>query len=168
MKAPWIDPSATRFLDYLQRYKTDRGALAALRGGLSDARRPDSWPLLGGFSRDAIGNRAFEIVAALWAYEPGSVGDGNLGATLAGLRSEHNTFEARFKRLLACDKDEIAERVVPVVRAAQAKGKRVNYAQLLSDLLHWNDRARTDWAKSFWGVKEPDEIAPGLVDKEDV
>jgi hypothetical protein len=155
MKTSWIHPQASAFLQYLQRLKSDRGALANLRGALSEARRPNAWPILGGFP-GAIGNPAFETVAGLWASDPDQGdGEGNLGATLAKLKSEHNSFEGRFKRLLACDENEIAERVVPVVRAAQAKGVRVNCAQLLSDLLCWkNGKAKVEWAKAFWGAAD--------------
>ena len=158
-------PEAVGFLSYLQRYRHDRGASAKLRGALSDARRPNAWPLLGGFPR-AIGSRAFETVAALWAGDPELAGDaGNLGDTMARLKTDNNSFEGRFKRLLICDRDEIAERVAPLVRAAQAKGVRVNYAQLLSDLLCWSDEVKVRWAKAFWGAAEADAgINPDLLD----
>ncbi len=159
MKSPRTDPRATKFIDYLQGYKDDRGALANLRGGLSETRRPNAWPLLGGFKgADAIGNAAYETVAALWAAEAESDGGaGNLGATLVRLAAEHNSIEGRFKRLLTCTRDEIPSRVAPLVRAAQAKGAGINYAQLLSDLLHWNDAVRTEWARAFWGAGEEAE-----------
>jgi CRISPR system Cascade subunit CasB len=154
MKTPKIHSQAVAFMQYLQRYKDDRGALANLRGALSDARRPNAWPLLAGFN-GAIGNAAFETAAALWAYDPElNTATGNLGKTASTLGGENNSFEGRFKRLLSCDKDEIAERVVPIVRAAQAKGVSVNYTQLLSDLLWWNEQVRIEWAKSFWGSAE--------------
>lgn len=154
MTTPWIDPRATAFLDFLRRYQKDRGALANLRGALTEARRPNAWPLLGGF-KGAIGNPAYETVAGLWASAPElDCATGNLGNTLAKLGSEHNSFEGRFKRLLTCDRDELPARVAPVVRAAQAKGVPVNYARLLSDLLHWNDRTQIEWAKAFWGAPE--------------
>ncbi len=158
MKTPWIDPRATAFLEFLRRYQKDRGALANLRGALTEARRPNAWPLLGGFP-GAIGNPAYETVAGLWAADPeGNCATGNLGNTLAALVGEHNSFEGRFKRLLACDPDELPARVAPVVRAAQAKGVRVNYAQILSDLLHWDDDRRTAWAKAFWGAPEDEAV----------
>jgi len=167
MSDPRLDERAVRFLAYLQRYRDDRGALAALRGTLSEARRQRAWPLLGGF-QGAIGHPVYETVAALWAGDPASpaTAGSNLGHTLRLLGSEHNTFEGRLKRLLTCDRDEIASRVVPVVRAAHAKGASVNYARLLSDLLWWNERTKVEWAKAFWEV--PDEgasIAPELLDE---
>jgi CRISPR system Cascade subunit CasB len=170
MRTPRLHHDAARFLDHLHRkYAHDRGALANLRGAFTDARRPNAWPLLAAFP-GAIGNPAYETVAALWASGPDlGCATGNLGDTLARLKTDHNSFDGRFKRLLTCDHAEIPVRVVPVVRAAQAKGVSVNYAQLLSDLLWWNERVRVEWAKAFWGTTEPDNaINPDLIDKEEV
>jgi CRISPR system Cascade subunit CasB len=151
---------------YLRQYTNDRGALANLRGALSDARRQRAWPLLGGFA-SAIGNPAYETVAALWAGDPEAAteAESNLGDTLRRLGAEHNSFEGRLKRLLTCDQDEIAARATPVVRAAQAKGVAVNYTRLLSDLLWWNDRVKVEWAKAFWEAPDEDAgINPAVVD----
>jgi CRISPR type I-E-associated protein CasB/Cse2 len=157
---------AVEFLKYLQRHKNDRGALANLRAALSETRRANAWPLLGGFP-SAIGDRRFEIVAALWASDPESgATSGNLGSSLASMSGEHNSFESRFKRLLACDKDEIADRVVPIVRAAQAKGIRVNYTQLLADLLWWNEQVKVAWANAFWGATAAQDGQEGGLDPE--
>jgi hypothetical protein len=167
MTTPRPHQSAEAFIKYLQRYKDDRGALANLRGALSEARRPNAWPLLGGFP-SAIGDRRYEVVGALWAYDPdGECAVGNMGNTGARMHGENNSFEGRFKRLLTCDVTEIADRVVPVVRAAQTKDVRVNYTQLLSDLLWWNDRTRENWAKAFWGAKEPDVDQNAELDAEE-
>ncbi len=166
--SPRIHPLAVAFVHSLQRYKEDRGALANLRGALSEARRPNAWPILGAF-KDAIGDRRYEVVAALWAMAPElACSAGNLGDTLAQLKGEHNSFEGRLKRLLSCDFNEIPERIVPVVRAAHAKGMHVNYTQLLSDLLWWGDHVQVAWAKSFWGAAEPDDgVAANLMDSEE-
>ncbi|MBN2450793.1 MAG: type I-E CRISPR-associated protein Cse2/CasB [Lentisphaeria bacterium] len=162
--AGWNEQAA-RFLVYLQRYREDRGALAALRGILSEARRPRAWPLLGGFP-GAIGHRAFETVAGLWAAAPETAteDDRTLGDVLRAFTSEHGSIEGRFLRLLACDRDEIPEHIVPLVRVVQAKGARLNYTQLLSDLLWWNERVIIEWAKAFWEAPEETEgIAADLL-----
>lgn len=167
MSTPRLHPDAVRFMTYLRQFQTDRGALSNLRSALSEARRQRAWPLLGGFP-SAIGNPAFETAAALWASAPENAtsADVNLGHTLRGLSAEHNSFEGRVQRLLTCDHDEIAARVVPVVRAAQAKGIAVNYTRLLSDLLWWNDRVKVEWAKAFWEAPAEDAgIAPELLDQ---
>ena len=162
-------PVAVSFLSYLQRYRKDRGAMANLRGALSDARRPNAWPLLAGFP-DAIGSPAFETVAALWASGADLSADGgNLGDTMAALMKGNNSFEGRFKRLLTCDRDEIAAHVASAVRAGQAKGLGVNYTQLLSDVLCWGDDVKVRWARSFWGSTEADRgIDSELPDAEEV
>ena len=161
---------AVNFLSFLQRYRNDRGALANLRGSISETRRANAWPLLAGFKgADAIGNHAYETVAALWAGDADSHASDsmNLGATLAKLKSEHNSFELRFKRLLTCDRAEIPDRVATVVHAAQAKGMAVSYARLLSDLLCWGDDVKVSWAKSFWGAVDAENtINPDLLDAE--
>ncbi|MCX6543020.1 MAG: type I-E CRISPR-associated protein Cse2/CasB [Acidobacteria bacterium] len=162
-------PVAVRFLSYLQRYRKDRGAMANLRGALSDTRRPNAWPLLAGFP-DAIGSSAFETVAALWASGSELSADGgDLGDTMVVLMKGNNSFEGRFKRLLTCDRDEIAAYVAPVIRTAQARGLRVNYTQLLSDLLCWGDDVKVRWARSFWGNTEAGrDIDPKLLDVEEL
>jgi len=153
MSTPHFHDRAVSFMAFLKRYENDRGALANLRGALSDARRQRAWPLLGGFP-GAIGDSAFEMVAALWAGDPKSnVADaGNLGATLRRLAGDLSTFEGRFKRLLTCDtREEVAVHVASVVRAAQAKGVKLDYTRLLSDLLWWGERVKVEWAQAFWG-----------------
>jgi CRISPR type I-E-associated protein CasB/Cse2 len=167
MNASTVDSRAKGFMEYLRRYTKDRGARAHLRGGLSPARRPNAWPLLGRFP-GAIGNPAFEVVAGLWAAEPElDRNGGNLGDAAAKIRANHSSFEGRFSRLLACDRAELPARVAPVVRAAQARGIPIDYARLLSDLLRWNESVRTEWATSFWSVEEPDEVRPELLDREE-
>lgn len=149
-----LHASAEPFVEYLARFRHDRGALAHLRGGLSQSRRPRTWPLLGGFSEKAIGHPAFEVVAALWATAPElATEDGNMGVTMRRLitsKEAAESMEARFRRLLACTKDEIPKRVAPMVRMAQGKGQRIDYARLLSDLLWWNEHVQIEWARSFW------------------
>lgn len=158
--------SAQAFITYLGRYRNDRGALAHLRGGLSERRRPRAWPLLAGFSEKAIGCPAYEVVAALWAYAPElAADDGNMGQTLQNLVTSKEataSMEIRFRRLLACTKEEIAERVAPMVRMAQGKGQRIAYARLLTDLLWWNERVRIEWARSFWRAQEVESGAEAV------
>lgn len=160
---------AVRFLSYLQRYRQDRGAMAHLRGGLSETRRPNAWPLLAGFP-DAIGSPAFETVAGLWAGGADlSTDGGDVGDTMAALMKTNSSFEGRFKRFLTCDRDEIAAHVAPAVHAAQAKGLGVNYTQLLSDLIYWGDEVKVRWARSFWGTSPEDgAIDPELLDTQEV
>lgn len=153
---------AKPFIDYLGRFKNDRGALAHLRGGISESRRPRTWPLLGGFSEKVIGNRPFEVVAALWANAPELDSEhGNMGETLRRLVSSKEasaSMDIRFRRLLSCTREEIVERVAPMVRMAQGKGERIDYSRILSDLLRWGEFVQIAWARSYWQVNAPAEI----------
>ncbi|MCO5044034.1 MAG: type I-E CRISPR-associated protein Cse2/CasB [Kiritimatiellae bacterium] len=160
-KFPSSSGLAKPFVEYLDRYKNDRGALAQLRGGLSDNLRPRTWPLLGGFAGKSIGDRRFEIVAALWAYAPELDADeSNLGETIRAMTGNggEGSMDIRFRRLLSCSDEEITERVVPLVRMAQSKGVRIGYARLLFDLLWWGEKVRIAWARSYWRAQTPDEL----------
>ena len=157
--------TAVAVLDYLRRFKNDRGAMADLRRALNPVQRHRAWPLLGRVG--GIGNPRIEVIAGLFAYHPDETHEGNLGTTcrrLAEARmANRQASTARFRRLLACDHDEICDRLRPVILAAKAKGIDVNYEQLFTDLSYWGDRSRADWAREFWGVPEAERAA---VDRE--
>jgi CRISPR system Cascade subunit CasB len=108
-----------------------------------------------------IGNSRMEVIAGLFAYHPDETDEGNLGTTFRRLKEENDSFEARFVRLLACDYDEICDRLRPVILAAKAKGIVVNYERLFTDLSYWGDRVKADWAREYWGVPaEEDPPSP--------
>jgi len=148
---------AKRLLEYLRRFKGDRGALADLRCALSPTKRARAWPLLGRVG--GIENPRVEAVAGLFAYHPDETTTGNLGTTCRRLAAENNTFDARFQRLLFCDRNEICERLRPVVLAAKAKGIPINYEELFSDLCYWGDSVKARWAREYWGAHEDEESA---------
>lgn len=151
--------AGARLLVYLRRLKSDRGAMADLRCGLSpsSAKRARAWPLLARVG--GIDNARIETVAGLFAYHPKETSTGNLGTTCKWLAAENNSFDARFQRLLACDWDEIWERVRPVVLAAKPKGIPVNYEGLYVDLYYWGDKVKARWAREYWVVPEGEEPA---------
>ena len=117
---------------------------------LNPAQRHRAWPLLARVG--GIDNPRIEAVAGLFAYHPDETPGGNLGTTCRRLAGENNSFEARFHRLLACDRDEICDRLRPVILAAKAKGFPVNYEQLFLDLCYWSDRVKARWAQEYWGA----------------
>lgn len=159
MSAKQTDPkeAAARLLAYLRQLKNDRGAMADLRCALNPSKLPRAWPLLGRVG--GIGNPRVEAVAGFFAYHPDETHTGNLGATCRRLAAENNSFEARFRRLLSCDRDEICERLRPVVLAARAKGIPVNYEELYADLCYWGDNVKARWAREYWGAPEAEEPA---------
>ena len=143
---------AATLLAWLRSLKNDRGALANLRCALIPARRHRAWPLLARVG--GIDDPIAETVAALYAYHPEESNNGNLGDTCRQLAGTHNSFDGRFRRLLACDRNELCERLRAVVLAAKAKGIPVNYQALVEDLCWWGERVRIRWAQAFWSGAE--------------
>jgi len=149
--------TAARLLAYLRRLRNDRGAMADLRCALSPAKLPRAWPLLSRMG--GIGNPRMEVIAGLFAYHPDESPTGNLGTTCRRLRGENESFDVRFRRLLVCDRDEICERLRPVVMAAKAKGVPINYEALFVDLSYWSSNVKARWAREYWGAVEGEELA---------
>lgn len=159
MKTDLSDPQeiAMGLLAFLRKFRDDRGAMADLRCALSPAKRPRAWPLLARVG--GIGNIRMETVAGLFAYHPDETRTGNLGTTCRQLAAGNSSFDGRFRRLLSCDRDEICERLRPVVLAAKAKGIPVNYEELFVDLWWWSDKRKERWAREYWRVAELEEPA---------
>jgi len=159
MSAKQADPreDAARLLAHLRQVKNDRGAMADLRCALNPARRARAWPLLarvGGVDRPI-----YETVAGLFAYYPEETRAGNLGTTCRRLAAENQSYDARFRRLLSCDREEICERLRPIILAAKAKDVRINYEQLFADLHYWGEKVKARWAREYWEALEGEEAA---------
>jgi hypothetical protein len=140
---------AAAILALVRSLQHDRGAMSNLRCALSTARRHRAWPLLARIG--GIDDPVAETLAGCFAYHPDETRAGNLGDTCRALAGAHNSFDARFRRLLACDRAELCDRIRPVILAAKSKGIPVNYETLGADLLWWGDRVRTRWAQAYWG-----------------
>ena len=158
MRANQPKETAARLMAYLRRHKNDRGAMADLRCALSASKLPRAWPLLARVG--GIGNPRIETVAGLFAYHPDETQTGNLGTTCLRLKDQNQSFDARFRRLLACDRDEICERLRPVILAAKQKGIPVNYEELFADLCYWGSEVKERWAREYWGASEAEEPRP--------
>jgi CRISPR system Cascade subunit CasB len=150
---PW--ETAATLLAYLRRLKEDRGAMADLRCALSPARLPRAWPLLARVG--GVGNSRIETVAGLFAYHPDETDTGNLGTTCRQICDRKSSFDGRFRRLLACGRDEICERLRPVIFAAKGEGAKVNYEQLFVDVCVWGNNVKVRWAREYWGAREEEE-----------
>ncbi len=136
----------------LRSHRHDRGAMSNLRCALNPTRRHRAWPLLARVG--GIDDPATETIAGCYAHHPDETGEGNFGDTCRRLAGPHKTFEARFQRFLACDREELCDRLRPVVLAAKSRGIPINYEALLEDILWWGDRVRARWARAFWVGKE--------------
>jgi CRISPR system Cascade subunit CasB len=148
---------AKRVLEYLRRFRNDRGVMADLRCALSPspAKRARAWPLLARVG--GIGNPRVETVAGLFAYHPEEAPTGNLGSTCLRLKAQNESFDGRFRRLLSCGWDEICERVRPIILAARPRGIPVNYEELFADLCYWGERVKELWAREYWGATQAGE-----------
>jgi CRISPR system Cascade subunit CasB len=160
MRANQPDPKekAASLLVYLRQLKNDRGAMANLRCALSSSKLPRAWPLLAQVG--GIGNRRIETVAGLFAYHPDETQTGNLGTTCRQLTEQNQSFDGRFHRLLRCDRDEICERLRPVILAAKQKGIPANYEELYADLCYWGSQVKERWAREYWGTTEAEGPSP--------
>jgi len=159
---------AARFVGALRRACKDRGKSAALRRGFSPATVMDAWSVIASLGGDIgqPGESVFVDVAALFASHSKESNHRNFGETCRRIaqgdgKEIPDSFERRFRRLLACDDvANVTGQLRSWVRLAASKGVGVNYESLMNDLLWWNrsaDRTRVEWARSFW---QSGDLAP--------
>jgi CRISPR system Cascade subunit CasB len=139
---------AAHLLTYLRQLKNDRGAMANLRCAMSPTRLARAWPLLARVG--GISNARIQVVAGLFAYHPQEAITGNLGTTCRLLCAGNKSFDDRFRRLLSCDRQQILQRLRPIILAAKAKGVPVNYEELYIDLSYWGQKRKARWAREYW------------------
>jgi CRISPR system Cascade subunit CasB len=112
----------------------------------------------------ALGPREARVclqVAALFALHPATASTGNIGRTCAALaqRDGGSALETRFMRMLSARGEDLPRHLQRVVVLAREAGVPVNWAQLLSDMRHWDHPQRyvqMDWAHAFWSA----DLAP--------
>jgi CRISPR system Cascade subunit CasB len=156
------------FITYLETLSEDRGALAALRRGLGQppGTIPDMFryvvPMLpkdaymGGWTE-----RAYYLIAALYALHPANTLDGNLGdhfaANLDPDPDRNSAIERRFMALLTAHPDDLhiyLRQSISFLRSKEEKGK-VNWHQLMWDVLYLGNPdtatlVQKRWANAFW------------------
>jgi CRISPR system Cascade subunit CasB len=152
---------ADKLMAFLLKNKDDRGMMADLRCGFSEAKAHRCWPhvaqlcdLEKEWSRIPV-----QTVCAAFATHSESAGAGNTGTTLREIAQGNGkdglaSFEGRFRRLLTCDTlQELCERLPSVIRVAKAKGVPVNYRQLYCDICRWEKwDIKIRWAAAYWGT----------------
>jgi CRISPR type I-E-associated protein CasB/Cse2 len=157
------------FLEYLRGHREDRGTMADLRHGFSEATEYRAWPHVAKWC-DLSNDRSRRImmtVAAGFAIHGKSVPGGNLGSVLrqiatGGGKGQEGlaTFDARFRRFLSCSTaQEVCDHLPGVIRAAERKGVPMDFAQLHRDLTFWNERIKVEWARDYWGAPRDQEKA---------
>ncbi len=156
----------------------DRGKLASIRRGFSDATAIYAWPYIAPYcdmtdeKQRAVWLTVAAAAATLMPEGLERTNVGNMGATMrrlalgdgSGKKSDEalKSFEARFRRLLSCQTtQELCRHLVRVIRAAVAKGKPVDVTKLFFDLCDWEARdVRVEWAQGYW-IKEQGYEAKG-------
>lgn len=103
------------------------------------------------------------LVAALSAYYPQDIRSEprNFGSSCRGLDSSNDSggVDRRFRALLDTSLTDIRSPLTNLVRQMKSKGVRVDYPQLLVDLMQWehsNQYIQDRWARTFWGAIAPD------------
>ena len=168
---------AAEFVGALRRVRNDRGKMAALRRGLTDSPRlhVDAWPVITGLGGN-IGE-PYVTIAALYASHAEESNARNFGETCRRIaqgdgKDIAESFERRFRRLLACEAvDDLISQLRSWVRLAANKGVGVNYESLFADLWNWPwyaDDIRVRWAKSFWHSGENAAVEPAEASKQSV
>ena len=152
--------SFTRRVLSLVNDRQNRGRAAALRRGLSSQTKHYAYPVvlsLGGrLTKDGYPNPVDLTVAALIATHPMNREDGgNFGRVCKQLREGHESFDARFRRLLACERRKDAcDHLRGFVLAAKQKSIKIDYARLHTDLTNWHwESVRLQWAETYWGAE---------------
>lgn len=155
---------AGRFLAALHKIEHDRGKMAALRRAASPSTIREAWPVIHSLGED-LRNHAACTIGALFAEHPAEDRDvSSFGATCRRIATDNGrdrdipeSFERRFRRLLACDSaEDVAGQLKAWVRFAAAKGIGVNYERLFNDLAYWEqskDEIRIRWATGFWPAR---------------
>ncbi len=149
------------FITYLEGLRDDRGALAALRRGLGQ--EPGSAVEMYRYVVPWIPDRAsrqeeraYYLVAALFAYHPDPGGWGNLGDAFrrgCGPQGDNSAIERRFTALLAAHPDDLPFYLRQAIGFLKSKEVPIDWQQLLADLLAWDHPkgyVQRNWARSFW------------------
>lgn len=165
-----LNEHAAAFIADLKAHQEDRGLMANLRRGFSEATADRAWPYLARWCNleNDRQRTIFQTVAASFAFNAQTVSKGNMGTTMHLLATGDGrgqdglkTFETRFRRFLSCDTVfDVCNRLPTVIRTTHAKGVPINHEQLFQDLTYWspdNDRVKIRWASAYWGNTQEGE-----------
>jgi CRISPR type I-E-associated protein CasB/Cse2 len=159
-----MEDRARQLLKYLEKHREDRGMMADLRQGFSEATANRSWPYVANWC-DLANDRwriIYQTVMAAYAHHPQVAEKANIGHVLRRIamgdgRGQEglSTFDGRFRRIITCDSaQEVCQQLRGVIRAAIQKSIRIDYVQLFTDLCYWGPRVKMRWASTYWGTAE--------------
>lgn len=144
----------------LDRMKTDTAFRAALRRADNPATEYQSWEILSAWCdlEKDCDRRPFTVVAAALARsKPEKDGPWGIGPAIAACyekRNEDDAARSKLRRLLACSTVEEACNILrPLLSLIASRGGKVSYADLLDQLLYFNEKTRLRWAAEFYGKR---------------
>jgi CRISPR type I-E-associated protein CasB/Cse2 len=155
---------ANKFFKALaKRIEKDSGSAADLRRALSGEERHlrNTYPIVLSYLGEIKEwqQDTWILVAALFAYYPQEIRSQqkDFGSSCRGLAAGNDSggVERRFRSLLDTSLIDMRSPLTNLVRQMKSKGVRVDYPQLLVDLLQWehsNQYIQDRWARTFWGA----------------
>lgn len=139
----------------------NRAALSALRRSLAKDAVAHAYPYVVPFfpnARTPWLERTYLLVAGLFALHPAS-GPESLATALRRVhaKTDSDNVERRFVALLDAEREDLAPHLRHVVALARANEIPIDWHDLLRTVRYWNEPARREWARDFWGGSSPDE-----------
>lgn len=155
------DPNVAKFLVNLSTL--DAGDKAKLKRDagktIAEAQSIGLFYRLLPYGLNATQEEVYFLVATLYPLADGG-GKGNLGAMLHRARDpkNHKGLDRRIEILLDTDAKQLPFRLRQAVRFLKSNRVKVNWQQLLQDLLRWNYSGRTvqkQWARAYFALPKP-------------
>lgn len=169
-----MSAKSDEFIEYLERIRDGsdqsraRAVLATLRRGLGKEPGEDANVMryvVPWLSEDAPPwrERAYYLIAPLFALHPESGGAGDMGKHFAAVRQGKQSEEAverRFTALLSTHEDDLAYHLRQAVSLCKANHVPIDWRQLFQDVQGWshpNRWVQRNWARSFWGRTQEEQ-----------
>lgn len=152
----------------LVRMEKDNAFGAALRRADNPATEYQSWEYLAlwcDIDKDWERLPFATVVAAIARAKPKTDGFLGIGKAIAVCYEDGNKSDAaksKLRRLLACNSVKEACVILhPLLSLIASRGVRLNYGQLLGELLYFGDgeKAKVKWAIDFYGRRENDSLS---------
>ena len=168
------DPRVKSFLDKL--VKLDAGDKAKLKRDagkmIAEAQSIGLFYRLLPYGLSATQEETYFLVATLYALADGG-GAGNLGASLHRARDpkNHKGLDRRVEILLDLDVKQLPFRLRQMVRFLKSNRVKVQWQQLLEDLLHWNYPSRAvqkRWARAYFALPRPVDEEPSATNETEI
>ncbi|MFZ5903178.1 MAG: type I-E CRISPR-associated protein Cse2/CasB [Chloroflexota bacterium] len=159
------DPRIAKFVDKLRAL--DAGDKAKLKRDagkpIAEAQNIGLFYRLLPYGLNAAQEEIYFLVATHYCLADGG-GKGNLGASLHRARDpdpkKNKGLNRRVEILLDSDATQLPFRLRQAIRLLKSKNERVNWQQLLQDLLRWNYPSRIvqkQWARAYFALPKPSD-----------